>query len=63
MQDSQHNHDAAHDTPHAEDGGAVRDEHAHHSTHMPPADPAEHAAHDSSYRASELLKPEPDQTA
>lgn len=62
MQDSQHNHDAAHDTPHAEDGGAVRDEHAHHSTHMPPADPAEHAAHDSTYRASELLKPEPDQT-
>jgi Cu2+-exporting ATPase len=45
------------------DGNAARADHTHHGAHTPSADPAEHAAHDSSYRASELLKPEPDQTA
>ncbi|MDL5054988.1 HAD-IC family P-type ATPase [Oscillatoria laete-virens NRMC-F 0139] len=68
MNDSQHRHDAthhgaAHDMPPAIDGNAARADHAHHGAHTPSADPAEHAAHDSSYRASELLKPEPDQTA
>jgi Cu2+-exporting ATPase len=68
MNDSQHRHDAthhgaAHDMPPAIDGNAARADHTHHGAHTPSADPAEHAAHDSSYRASELLKPKPDQTA
>jgi len=52
----EHSHDHAHDGMHMSSGEAHPSEHAHAPTLDHAAD---HAAHDSNYRASELLKPPP----